>query len=113
VNNQVTITGVNGQLDEMHIPGYIAGYPVTKIEAAAFMDMDELIIVTMPDSVTVLDPLAFLRCNSLSAVTIPASVTRISTDTFMNCDRVCLIVEENSYAHDYAVANKMPYIIKE
>ncbi|MGI2296346.1 S-layer homology domain-containing protein [Paenibacillus sp. GXUN7292] len=63
-----------------HIPGTIAGLPVTRIGNSAFQNK-KLIEVSIPEGVTHIGHSAF-RDNQLSSVTIPGSVARIDDAAF-------------------------------
>ena len=56
-----------------------------KIEDSAFSGCSNLIIVTIPDSVTSIGKEAFYDCSDLQSVTIPDSVTTIGESAFEGC----------------------------
>lgn len=83
---------------------------VTKIGYEAFMECTSLTEITIPDGVTSIGRRAFYRCKSLHSVVIPDSVTSIGSNAFLNCYAVTLSVGKDSYAEQYAVKNKIPYV---
>lgn len=60
---------------------------VTSIGANAFSVLlnSKLMIVEIPDSVTIIGESAFMRCNNLQEITLPESVTRIEWYAFKDC----------------------------
>ena len=58
---------------------------LTTIGKSAFYECDNLISVTIPDSVTTIGDEAFSYCSSLTSVTIPDSVTTIGVEAFEDC----------------------------
>lgn len=88
VNGEAIITGCDGDsagVVEIVIPETIEGYPVTIIDEHAFYGYEELIWITIPDSVTYIRDYAFKNCKSLFSVTIPDSVISIGWSAFENC----------------------------
>ena len=70
---------------------------------------DYLTSILIPDTVTEIEDYAFSGCSRLSSVKIPASVTAIGKKVFEECDEISLVVEEDSYAAQYAEENGIPY----
>lgn len=62
-------------------------YKVTEI-AGAFWECNELISVTIPDSVTSINRVAFQDCENLSTIIIPSSVTSIGEYAFNSCGKL-------------------------
>jgi hypothetical protein len=87
-DNTLTITGYTGPGGDVAIPTNIAGFPVTSIGNAAFIDNPNLISVTIPDSVTSIGDYAFDGCANLSGLTIPSSVASIGDLAFWRCPRL-------------------------
>jgi len=71
------------------------GDSVTEIGDNAFA-CEELVSVTIPNSVTSIDDWAFAACNSLSNVIIPNSVTSIGGNAFVLCASLTSIVIPDS-----------------
>ena len=84
---------------------------VTNIGNSTFADCNSLTSITIPDSVTSVDWRAFYHCKSLTSLIIPSSVTSIDIYAFSGCDNLTLFVYEDSYAHEYAEAEGVPYTI--
>lgn len=82
---------------------------ITAIHNYTFQRCDSLTTITIPNSVTSIGERAFQYCDSLTSITIPDSVTLIETWAFDNCPNLTLRVPANSYAHQYAIENNIPY----
>ena len=91
-----TITGYNGSATNVTIPSTIYGNKVSAIGSGAFRDCNNLIQVTILDSVTHIGNMAFYDCDSLSKITIPNSVTYIGDLAFCGCGSLDKITIPNS-----------------
>lgn len=69
-------------VDDIVIPTFIAGFPVTKIAGLAFRG-NKLRVVVIPNGVTTIEDEAF-AWNRLTHITIPASITIIGDGAFGN-----------------------------
>lgn len=83
---------------------------VTEIKAHTFMNsgIEE---VSLPDTCEKIGNYAFGQCASLRKITIPASVTEIHQDAFKGSDSVVIYCYTGSAAHDFALANEIPYVL--
>lgn len=83
---------------------------LTAIGKRAFSDCYDLQTITLPSTVTTIGDKAFEYCTSLTTINLPASVTYIGKDAFARCDKLeRVIVERNSFAHQWCQENNMPY----
>jgi hypothetical protein len=98
------ITGYVGTKFEVRIPPRIQNLPVTSIGEEAFEDKENIISVTIPNSVTSIGDYAFSGCTSLASVTIPNSVTGIGDYAFRRCLGLTSVTIPNSVTSigDYA-----------
>ena len=71
--------------ENLVLPSEIKGKPVVGVASYAFLGCDELVSITIPDSVTGIGNSAFRGCTGLTSVTIPDSVTSISEHAFSGC----------------------------
>ena len=81
------------------------------IGIGAFYGCTSLSSVSVPSGTETIGDEAFAGCSALSTVTIPSSVTNIADDAFDGCDSLTIRCEENSAAHDYALANSIDYVL--
>lgn len=86
----------NLYLNEQLITDLVIPSNVTEIPIYAF-SCNNIVTVTIPDSVTSISDKAFYKCNSLSCVTIPESVINIGSEAFLGCKSL-----ENVYITDIA-----------
>lgn len=128
----VSITGYNGDAEEVAIPSEIDGKKVTALGEGAFSYCTSLKSVTIPDSVTAIGNNAFYGCTSLTSLTIPHSVTEIWSSAFWGCTQLTSIIipdsvteigegafeycdsltiygNKGSYAEQYANENDIPF----
>ena len=70
-NNEVTITGCHNSVGTLVIPEEIAGYPVTRIDDAAFY-RSSISGIVIPETVKYIGEKAFYGCESLAEVTFNA-----------------------------------------
>lgn len=92
----VAITGYSGSATDIVIPSEIEGYPVTTIGAKCFYYNEEIISITIPDSVTYIDKNAFDFCKSLSNVVIGNNVKTIGNKDFNGCTALTTITIPDS-----------------
>ena len=92
-DNGYTVTGLADKtLTEIVIPRRYQGKPVTAIGDNAFRFRDNLINVTIPDSVTSIGNDAFDGCKKLTSITIPGSVTHIGDYAFRECENLTGVI---------------------
>lgn len=83
---------------------------VTVIPPYFCYDCDYLSTVILGENIREINEFAFARCPSLSYVVIPAGVEAISDSAF-DGDVITIGVYTNSYAHQYAIDNEIPFIL--
>ena len=83
-NNTVGISGYTGSAEKLNIPSKLDTYTVTSIEYGAFEGCDNLISVSIPNSITSIGNSTFRNCESLTNITIPESVISIGDEAFLN-----------------------------
>ncbi|MGN1420393.1 MAG: leucine-rich repeat domain-containing protein [Eubacterium sp.] len=107
------ITDYTGSATDLTIPSTLDGFTVTSIGHRAFADsanLDRIVKVTVPNSVTNIGGQAFCNCTSLESVTIPDSVTNIDGLAFWNTK---YFNEEANWKNDVLYINKALIAAKE
>lgn len=84
---------------------------ITTVPLWCFAQCNALTTVTLPDTLVEIDSAAFAFCPNLTYVNIPASVTNIDETAFYNSPNVTLGVWSDTYGHQFAVANNIPFVL--
>ncbi len=85
LDNEVRIDGYRHDAKHISIPSTIEGYPVTSIGREAFAYREDLISVSIPNTVETIGYRAFRECTSLTSITLPESVKTIDDNAFAAC----------------------------
>ena len=80
----VTITGYNGDAEQVIIPETVNGYPVMKIQAGAFVGC-AMKSVYLPNSIDIIEDGAFKDCLNLEEITVHDNFTRAKDTAFSGC----------------------------
>ncbi|MBR6292083.1 MAG: leucine-rich repeat protein [Bacteroidales bacterium] len=99
VNLDGTTVTVSGHVDDISgdliIPSTISycgnNYDVTAIGQDAFQNCDEMVSITMPNSVTTIGSSAFVYCQSLTTVNLSENVTAIGSYAFAYCQSLTTV----------------------
>lgn len=102
----------NGSTDKVLVSATANQSAVTGIGDNAFSDKTGLTSVTIYNGVASIGANAFARCTVLCDVYLPATLTSIDATAFADCPNVNLIVERDSYAHEYAKTCSLNFTIK-
>lgn len=84
-DGSAAIKGYTGDDVKMVIPNKIDGLTVTEIAYKAFFDNEDIVSVTIPDTVKKIGESAFCGCCCLSEVIIPETVEEIGEEAFHDC----------------------------
>lgn len=85
----ITINKYIGKAVDVVIPEKIDGKNITAIATAAFWRNDEIVTVTMPDTVTTIENTAFEQCSSLVKVSLSQNLSSIENTVFKDCKNLC------------------------
>ena len=84
---------------------------VKVISAQSFYNCNALSYVELPEKLTSIEKFAFANCYALSEIIIPDSVTYIDNTAFNGDENLTIYCYTDSYAHQYAVENEIPFIL--
>ena len=84
------------QMNNVSLPAAYKGKPVTAISEKGFDKCENLISITLPDTITSIGNYAFRRCYKLTSITMPDSVTSIGSYAFESCSGLTSITIPNS-----------------
>lgn len=83
---------------------------ITTIPQQCFYNCSSLNSVKLNENITEIGHFAFSNCKKLIYMEIPSSVTQIA-DTAFDVDTITLGVYTDSYAHQFAINNSIPFIL--
>lgn len=84
--NSYSLTHIGTCTDQnIVIPAYYNGKPVTMIGDGAFRQQRNIVSITIPEGVLNIGSGAFRECSSLATVTIPSTVTTLGKYAFYEC----------------------------
>ena len=102
------ISSYYGTVSELEIPGEYEGQPVVSIGDSAFSGCEELVSVTIPESVKSIGMSAFRDCYGLKSLSVPDGVMYVGSYAFDDCNRL----QYNEYEDAYYLGNeKNPYVV--
>ena len=101
-------------ITEAVIPAVYNGLPVTRIADSGFVRCENLVSVTIPDSVTEIGIRAFSGCQNLAEVTLSEGLKTIGENAFLGCTALKEIeipasaeeIAENAFGSDTNVIFK-------
>ncbi len=84
------------KMNNVSLPAAYKGKPVTAISEKGFDKCENLISITLPDTITSIGNYAFESCYKLTSITMPDSVTSIGSYAFESCRGLTSITIPNS-----------------
>lgn len=87
----VIITKYKGKDTAVELPSEVEGCPVKEIGFFAFEAREDIISVTLPESVVAVGEGAFIDCTSLIDIELPAGLTKIDRGAFAGCTSIAEI----------------------
>lgn len=88
----VSVSGYSGTADEIIIPAFIEGLPVTEIGYCAFDSNSSIKSVILPDTIKAVGESTFSYCANLESVTLCEGVETIGESAFENCESLKSLV---------------------
>ena len=91
--DSISITGMSGRQNEVHIPEMIDGMPVKSIAKKAFLSRKDLCKITLPDTIAEVGDWSFAYCDSLEQVIFPNKEISFGKAVFLECrslSRLCI-----------------------
>lgn len=95
---KVTLTGLKSDISDLIIPAYIEGCPVTKLNGDAFKELDGVIGVHLPETLTEIGVGAFSGCTGLEKIVLPASLRMVGGTAFADCDALECVEYTGAFA---------------
>ncbi len=83
-DDSARLVSFKGEATVIEIPAIVNGYYVTEIGHYVFEEHNELVSVTIPESVSKIGQ-SFIRCNNLETVVFPEYLESIDKDAFSYC----------------------------
>ena len=109
-DHTITITGFDGTVNFLNIPGAIDGLPVTAIAPKAFAARSDVTEIALPGSITTLGGFAFHNCANLKRITLHNTVTNYSDGVVKGCravEEVRVIADAPEDVASYEVVKRM------
>lgn len=107
---EASIRRFRGSVKALRVPMYVDRKKVVAIGAEAYADNQGLECVNISNGVVSIESGAFRDCEDLEYVSLPSSVTSIAADAFSGCDKALYLVRQGSYAEQYCVENRLPFL---
>ena len=87
-NEQITVTGYEGEISHLQIPDDINGLPVRRIAKSAFARRPELVYAKLPETLISLERFAFYSCPNLKQVVLGDNITDYGDGVFRLCENL-------------------------
>ena len=106
-NQQVTITGLNYEKDNITIPNKIEKIKVSSISYDAFKNNKTIKSITIPSEISSIGRAAFYGCEGIKSIIIPNGVSSIGDRAFYGCTGIksISIPDTVTYIGDSAFSN--------
>lgn len=87
-NGTYAISGYYGKEANLTLPSEFNGKLITELGDLSCYSLNELVSVTIPDTITTIGAKCFKSCSALETVSIPSSVTNIKYSAFSDCAKL-------------------------
>ena len=85
VGNEITITGAENDVKVANIPSTIDGKNVTTIGSYAFFERNDILKITIPETVENIEGWAFRGCENITEIKLPSNLKSIGLYAFAEC----------------------------
>lgn len=85
VGNEITITGAEDDVKVANIPSTIDGKNVTTIGSYAFFGRNDILKITIPETVKNIEGWAFRGCENITEIKLPSNLKSIGLYAFAEC----------------------------
>ena len=85
VGNEITITGAEDDVKVANIPSTIDGKNVTTIGSYAFFGRNDILKITIPETVENIEGWAFRGCENITEIKLPNNLKSIGLYAFAEC----------------------------
>ena len=85
VGNEITITGAEDDVKVANIPSTIDGKNVTTIGNNAFDGRNDILQITIPETVENIEGFAFRGCENITEIKLPNGLVSLGSGAFYNC----------------------------
>lgn len=107
----MTIVGSYGFYNCTNLRTVNLGSYVTELYRGVFRGCTSLETVELSDKITEIPYECFYGCTSLGQITLDRNITSIQSNSFTGCPNLRIRCYTDSYAHHFAVDNKIAYIL--
>lgn len=107
----MSIIGAYGFYNCSNLKSANLGSYVTELYRGVFRGCTSLETVELSDKITEIPYECFYGCTSLGQITLDRNITSIQSNSFTGCPNLRIRCYTDSYAHHFAVDNKIAYIL--
>ena len=107
----ISIIGSYGFYNCTNLRTVNLGSYVTELYRGVFRGCTSLETVELSDKITEIPYECFYGCTSLGQITLDRNITSIQSNSFTGCPNLRIRCYTDSYAHHFAVDNKIAYIL--
>ncbi len=80
--------GKTKYLNEIRVPTLYNEKKITILPREAFFKLENLVLISLPDSVTSIGSQAFFHCAKLQNISLPSELTQLDTSAFAGCEKL-------------------------
>ncbi len=91
--------GTTKYLNEIIVPTLYNEKKITILPSEAFFKLENLVLISLPDSVTSIGNQAFFRCTKLQNISLPTELTHLDASAFAGCEKLEQITLPEKMTH--------------